>query len=247
MEKQQFWFEDWFDSPYYHELYSDRDENEAADFIDKLITFLHPSANATMLDVACGKGRHAIQLASKGFDVTGIDLSEKSIKAALTAENDKLHFYRHDMRQPFRINYFDYAFNFFTSFGYFDSYRENSNAMRTMVQSLKNKGTLIIDYLNVPYAENHFNDGFTKVCGPVTYCIKKWQDTRHFFKQIIIEDKRTVSPIIYTEKVAKFLLSDFEGFLREQGMIIENLWGDYKLSTYNSELSGRLIISAKKQ
>ncbi len=90
-----------------------------------------------MLDIGCGKGRHSVQLASKGFDVTGIDLSEHSITKAKKKENDHLHFFVHDMRLPFWINYFDYAFNFFTSFGYFKTRREHDNAIRTVAQSLK--------------------------------------------------------------------------------------------------------------
>src|SRR5690606_19509388 len=108
-----------FNSPYYHQLYYKRDEEEAAEFISRLIAHQNPAPGSKMLDVACGKGRHSIQMADKGFDVTGIDLSEESIEEALQKEADNLHFYRHDMRLPFWINYFDYAYNFFTSFGYF--------------------------------------------------------------------------------------------------------------------------------
>src|SRR5664279_4672531 len=104
---QETWFKDWFNSSYYHLLYFNRDDREAAAFIDKLINYLQPHPGSKMLDVACGKGRHSIQLAGKGFDVTGIDLSEDSILEALKNENDQLHFYQHDMRLPFRINYFD--------------------------------------------------------------------------------------------------------------------------------------------
>src|ERR1700712_4842000 len=102
MQKQP-WFKDWFNSPYYHHLYFNRDEAEAAAFIDKLISYLNPAENARILDVACGKGRHSIHLAQKGFDVTGIDLSEDSIDEALKSETANLHFYRHDMRLPFWI------------------------------------------------------------------------------------------------------------------------------------------------
>ena len=79
---QQTWFKDWFNSPYYHQLYFNRDDREAAAFIDKLINYLKPVPGSSMLDVACGKGRHSIQLANKGFDVTGIDLSNDSINEA---------------------------------------------------------------------------------------------------------------------------------------------------------------------
>jgi hypothetical protein len=49
------WFKNWFDSPYYHLLYSNRDAIEAQKFIDQLLDFLQPSANARMLDLACGR------------------------------------------------------------------------------------------------------------------------------------------------------------------------------------------------
>ena len=76
------WFETWFDTRYYHTLYGHRDENEARQFIDALLSFLKPSEDARFLDVACGKGRHAKQINTSGFDLTGIDLSVNSIALA---------------------------------------------------------------------------------------------------------------------------------------------------------------------
>ena len=129
---QETWFKDWFNSPYYHQLYKNRDLKEAELFIDKLVQHLKVSPGSRMLDVGCGKGRHCIQLAGKGFDVTGIDLSEESIEEALKYEQENLHFFTHDMRLPFWINYFDYAFNFFTSFGYFKTERAVSYTHLTL-------------------------------------------------------------------------------------------------------------------
>ena len=61
------WFKSWFDSVYYHKLYGNRDEKEAAGFVDEVIALLQPKQRATMLDVGCGAGRHCKYLASKGF------------------------------------------------------------------------------------------------------------------------------------------------------------------------------------
>jgi SAM-dependent methyltransferase len=84
------WFKDWFNSPYYHQLYFQRDEEEAAAFIYLLLHHLKPSAEARMLDVACGRGRHSKILAGKGYDVSGMDISAESIVFAKQFETEKL-------------------------------------------------------------------------------------------------------------------------------------------------------------
>ena len=240
------WFKDWFNSPYYHQLYFNRDEKEAAAFIDKLIDYLQPPTGSAMLDVACGKGRHSVHLAEKGFDVTGIDLSEDSINEALKHEADTLHFFRHDMRLPFWINYFNYAFNFFTSFGYFNTRREHDNAIRTIAQSLKSHGYFVMDYLNVHYAEDHLVHQFDKEIDGVNYYITKWFDETHFYKKIPVEDDALDEPLIYTEKVAKFSLGDFTEMFAYQGLQIQDVFGDYTFANYDVKKSPRLIMIAKK-
>ena len=242
----QTWFKDWFNSPYYHQLYFKRDDKEAAAFIDNLISYLKPAANSTMLDVACGKGRHSIQLANKGFDVTGIDLSDDSINEALQYETDTLHFYKHDMRLPFRINYFDYAFNFFTSFGYFKTRREHDNAVRTIAQSIRKEGIFVMDFLNVHYAEDHLVHQSEKEIEGINFIITKWFDETHFYKKIIVEDGSLQEPLVYTEKVAKFSLGDFTEMFAYQGLQIQEVFGDYTFSNYDVKKSPRMVMIAKK-
>ena len=243
---QQPWFKDWFNSSYYHQLYFNRDKTEAQLFINKLIAYLKPLPGSPMLDVACGKGRHSMQLAGLGFNVTGIDLSESSIEEALKNESDYLHFYQHDMRLPFWINYFDYALNFFTSFGYFRTQREHDNAIRCIAQSLKLNGTFVMDYLNVHYSEDHtVHQSETEIDG-INFLITKWYDEFHFFKKIIIEDETQPEPFIYTEKVAKFNLGDFTDMFAYQGLQIQEVFGDYNFGRYDVKKSPRLIMIAKK-
>lgn len=243
---QQTWFKDWFNSPYYHQLYFNRDDKEAAAFIDNLIDYLKPAPGSTMLDVACGKGRHSIQLANKGFDVTGIDLSDDSINEALQFENDTLHFYKHDMRLPFWINYFDYAFNFFTSFGYFNTRREHDDAIRTIAQSINGNGILVMDYLNVHYAEDHLVHQSEKEIDGINFLITKWYDENHFYKKITVEDEALQEPLVYTEKVAKFSLGDFTEMFAYQGLQMQEVFGDYGFGHYDVKKSQRMLMIAKK-
>ena len=81
------WFANWFDSKYYHVLYSNRDKNEANLFIENILKKFQPPDNAFFLDLACGSGRHSIYLNEKGYNVDGVDLSKKSL---LKAKNIKM-------------------------------------------------------------------------------------------------------------------------------------------------------------
>ena len=240
------WFKEWFDSPYYYLLYFHRDRAEAATFIDKLMDHLNPPPGARMLDVACGKGRHSLQLSSKGFDVTGIDLAEDIIMEAKKNENETMHFFLHDMRLPFWINYFDYAFNFFTSFGYFNTRREHDNSIRTISQSLKPNGCFVLDYLNSHYAEDHLVHKSEKEIEGVNYYLTKWFDETHFYKKIIVEDDQLNEPLEYTEKVAKFSLGDFNDMFAFQGLQIQEVYGDYSFHSYDVKNSPRIIIIARR-
>ena len=239
------WFVDWFNSPYYHLLYNHRDDKEAITFINKLVQKLNAPAGSRMLDVACGKGRHSKALAEMGYNVTGIDLSFESITEALAYQEENLSFYQHDMRLPFWINFFDYAFNFFTSFGYFKTRREHNNAIRTISQSLKKDGCFVLDYLNVIYAEDHLEKTSSKIVDEVKFSITKWQDEEHFYKQIEAEDNGLVKHLS-TEKVAKFTLGDFTTMFTSQGLQINEVFGDYKFQSYDIRSSPRLIMVASK-
>jgi SAM-dependent methyltransferase len=240
------WYKSWFNSPYYHKLYFERDENEAKEFTSRLIAHLKPDPESRILDIACGKGRLSRILASFGFDVTGFDLSVDSIKHAQQFETDKVHFYLHDMRLPFWVNYFDYAFNFFTSFGYFNTRREHDDSVRTISNSLKKGGMLIFDYLNVHYTEDHLVHNELKHIGDTQYEIHRWHDDDHFYKRLIITDPLLKQPIEFTEKVAKFSLGDFTDMLSFQKIQVVNVFGDYSLNAYDIRKTPRMIVIAKK-
>lgn len=247
MNNSSDWFREWFDSPYYHQLYFERDEKEATAFINRLLSALHPPAYARVLDLACGRGRHSLILAEKGFDVTGIDLSVRSIAYARQFEKENLHFYQHDMRQALHIRYFDYVFNFFTSFGYFRTMRENENVIRTVSLSLKKGGIFVLDYLNTPYAEAHLVPHSQKEVDGVLFTLTRWSDQNHFYKKIHIEDKKAEAPLEYTEKVAKFSIDDFKRMFSVHGLQVRQVFGNYELAPYDPVNAPRLLLVAERE
>jgi 2-polyprenyl-3-methyl-5-hydroxy-6-metoxy-1,4-benzoquinol methylase len=239
------WFENWFSSPYYKILYQNRDKLEAQAFVEKLINYLQPLPHSAMLDIACGEGRFAIQLAEYGYDVTGIDLSHKSIEKAKAHENKHLHFYLHDMRFPFYINYFNYAFNFFTSFGYFTHNRDHLMAAKSFAGALKKNGILVVDYLNKEYVLANMHPADTIQRGSYTFNITKQLERNHIIKEIefIDADNRKRH---YTETVAAFTLSDFVEMFKKAGLSLISTFGDYQLNNYHPFDSPRMIMIFKK-
>lgn len=239
------WFESWFGSPYYRVLYQHRDDLEAQAFVSALIDYLQPLPGSRMLDIACGEGRFAVQLAEYGYDVTGIDLSLPSIEQAKRSERTNLHFYVHDMRFPFYINYFDYAFNFFTSFGYFRQQRDHLMAARSFAAALKKDGLLVVDYLNRDQVLRTLVPEETIERGTVTFEVHRRLEGQHILKDIRFTDTEG-RPRHYVESVAAFGLADFIEIFRKSGLSLVGTFGDYGLQPFQPLESPRLIMIFKK-
>lgn len=243
MQKQ--WFESWFDSPYYHILYRNRDDQEARHFIDNLIDHLNPSVQASMLDLACGKGRHSRYLAAKGYSVTGIDLSTQNIEFARQFESKDLSFYTQDMRKTFRINYFDFIFNFFTSFGYFDTERDHVKTLENIAKGLKSDGIFVLDYLNAVLIEKSIRRRRQKTIDGICFKMRSQVKDGYISKKIRFENDG--KQYNFEERVRAFHLNDFKRMMGKAGLQILEVYGDYDLNPYIANQSERLIIIAKKQ
>ena len=201
-----------------------------------------------MLDLACGKGRHSKALWDRGYDVTGVDLSDNSISAAKEYECDTLRFYTHDMRFPLVSNYFDYTFNFFTSFGYFETEREHINALRTMSSSLKKDGILVIDFLNTSLPSLGITTEDTKILENNRFETKKWATAKHLFKSIKVYEGNSDKLLIsFEERVARFNLQDFEHLFSHANLELTEVLGDHDLNVFDPLVSPRLILFAKKK
>jgi SAM-dependent methyltransferase len=238
------WYEDWFDSPWYALLYRHRDESEAQKFLDKLIAWLAPAPESRMLDLACGQGRHARYLAQLGFDVTGIDLSPRNIQQARAWENERLSFYEHDMRYPFRINYFDYIFNFFTSFGYFERPADNIHCLAAVQSGLRPGGILVIDFLNVAYAADHLVREESQEQAGVHFFIHRRFTGDHFVKDIRVEKAGDYR--LYQERVQAITIDQFQEYFIATDLTLLHTFGSYELTPYDRTTSPRLLMVVQK-
>lgn len=244
MSKKE-WFDEWFNTIYYHVLYKHRDYEEAAAFLDHLIDYFKIEPHAKILDLACGKGRHSIYLNKKGFDVTGVDLSEENIKFASTKQNDTLHFAVHDMRDVFAKEEFNYVFNLFTSFGYFDSKEENLNVIDATIQSLKSGGKFLLDFLNPYVVVNNLIHEEDKTIENIHFNIqRKYTDDEFIVKNILVDDHG--QHYEFQEKVKAIRRTDFLAYFDKINLKVIDIFGDYELSEYKAEESQRLIFVLEK-
>lgn len=236
------WYASWFDTPYYHILYKDRDYTEAQHFMDNLTQYLNLPDDAKILDLACGKGRHSIYLNSLGYNVTGADLSENSIATASKFANEKLHFKVHDMRETCEEKY-DAIFNLFTSFGYFESDDDNLTTLKAIHNSLNETGFACIDFMNVDYVIEHLVPEEVKSVDGIDFHIKRYLKDNHIYKEIDFEADGEKHH--YTEKVQALRLEDFEQMMEEARIYLLDIFGNYKLQKFYKNQSERLIMIFK--
>lgn len=120
----------------------------APEEIERVVALLGLTPGMRVLDMPCGLGRHSLELARRGFVVTGVDrtaafLEEAKRRAA--AEGLSVEFVQADMREFRRPETFDVAINLFTSFGYFDDPAEDRKVLENFFVSLRSGGKLLID------------------------------------------------------------------------------------------------------
>jgi len=238
--KKKEWFGEWFDSPYYHVLYQHRDTKEARQFIDNLVDSLNIRPNAPLLDLCCGRGRHAVYLNYKGFDVTGLDLSLQNIRFASRAASPSLRFAVHDMREVYAQAKFEVVLNLFTSFGYFDDQADNLRSLAAMKAVLKPNGCIVLDFLNPDLVRQNMVTHETKRASGITFDIKKYLENDWIVKQISFEADGHLYR--FFEKVRLISRADFARYFAQTDLKIVKCWGDYQLNPFERHKSERMIF-----
>jgi len=233
------WYIDWFNSPFYHQLYKERDYSEATYFMNNLVSYLKIPKDTTILDLACGRGRHSLYLSKIGYNVTGIDISKENIAEAKKNQSDRLNYIIHDMRQPLSYQ-FDLILNLFTSFGYYYNDIDNLHIIRSIKCNLNITGKAVIDFFNVDYVLNNLIEHEEKVIDDTKFTINRYLVDNLLVKDIKIESNNKLYE--FQEKVKAYRIEDFLSMFKECGLMLKENFGDYKLNNFNKNSSPRLIM-----
>ena len=243
MNKNVDWFKSWFNSKYYHILYKNRSKSEADLFIDNIISQLELDYSKSLLDLGCGKGRHAIKLSEYFLNVDGLDLSVESIKSARETYKPNLNFHIGDMRNFNLGKEYGYIFNLFTSFGYFEKTSDNIRVLNCCNKHLLKDGYLLIDFLNPKKIKKELVNEEVKIIDDVVFHINKCIQNEFVIKNISVTENKTKYQ--FQERVQLFEIEKFIEMLNKTGFKLISSFGNYHLDSYNDS-SERLIIWAKK-
>lgn len=239
------WFEDWFDSPLYEKLYSNRNEEEASLLADLIEREIPRKCFPELLDLGCGRGRHSIALAKRGYKVTGIDLSREVIgraeEIALEEGAENVRFLTGDMREPLSVR-FDAVLNLFTTFGYFLEDIENIRVLCNIRKMLKDEGKAVIDFLNAAWVESHLVPEESGAFQNLDYTIRREIREGMVFKTITFRGSKLRGPVQYEERVKLYSRQWFEENLSDNGLSLNKVYGDYHGAPYNTRKSPRLIM-----
>jgi SAM-dependent methyltransferase len=121
---------------------------DAAEEVDHLLSLLDLPQGAHVLDLCCGIGRHALELARRGYRVTAVDRTRHYLEQARDQAKEEgltIEFVEADMRDFCRPASFTAAINLFSSFGYFEDAEDDRRVARNLAESLLPEGQLVVD------------------------------------------------------------------------------------------------------
>jgi SAM-dependent methyltransferase len=229
------WYAEWFGAEYL-ELYAHRDETEAR----QQVAFFQQQCGSiagSVLDLACGMGRHVQELHCRGYHAVGCDLSYIMLRTGIR-EYGPMPVARADMRVlPFCDAVFGGLVNFFTSFGYFATEDENVQVVREMARVMKNGAPFLFDYLNVHRELEKLVQKETRDTPSGRVQIERWFDPsdRSFNKRITIGEKR------YLERVRGYDLDEISAMFAACSLSIRSAFGNFDGAQFTPS-SPRLIL-----
>ncbi|NBC03949.1 MAG: methyltransferase domain-containing protein [Bacteroidetes bacterium] len=243
------WFKEWFDSPLYEKLYAYRNKNEANKLADLIEREIPASKYRNVLDLGCGRGRHSITLAERGYKVLGIDISKEVIAKAAQIAGEKdlpnLQFQVGDMRRPLDKT-FDAVVNLFTTFGYFLKDEENAKVLSSVNSMLHVNGIFILDYLNAYKVRRDLVAEEEELFRDMTVHIERKIKRNMVYKKIRFTGDKLEQPIQYQERVKLYELDWFKKTFNRNGFQLERCYGSYEGADFEKVESPRLLMVARK-
>jgi SAM-dependent methyltransferase len=163
------WWEAFFTEPWVavqRSMWSDDQTEEQTDRIERAAGLSPP---ASVLDVPCGNGRISLVLAARGYEVTGVDITEAFLEDARRTAAERgvtAAFHRGDMRDINFVAKFDAVLCLWGSFGYFDA-AGDERFVRAVSRALRPGGRFLVDIPSLETVMQSFRERFWFEAGGV--------------------------------------------------------------------------------
>jgi SAM-dependent methyltransferase len=217
--------------------------------VDGVLSLLGIHPGAAVLDLCCGVGRHSLELARRGYRVTGLDRSAPLLERgrdAASAEGLQVEWVQADMREFTRAQAFDAIVNLFTSFGYFEDPADDQQVAINAFRSLKPSGAFVLQTKGKEVLARHFRprsweelpDGSLWVVERRITKDWTWFENRWILIKGGERHEYTVSHRIYDG-------AGLRGLLLHAGLASVNLYGTLDGAPYDTD-ARQLIAVARK-
>ena len=237
------WYTEWFGTRYYKLLYGHRDEDDARAWVDVILQRCRLVPGAEVLDMGCGRGRHARWFASHGLKVTGIDLSAESIDDARSYCPDAV-FTVHDMRTDFATDRFDAVVCLFTSLGYSTDRADDQRAIDAAAHALKHGGLLVLDLLNGATARKDLIQEDCQVESNVRFTLQRRVEGDTIVKDIHVDDQGCSHR--FTERVHAWTVEEVRAMVARAGLAVEDVTDGPEPELFDPLRSDRIVVWARK-
>ncbi len=239
------WFKEWFASEDYLGVYNHRDENEALQIINTILSKVEIAEKSLVLDAACGAGRHSFILNDRGFKVVSFDLSKTLLEIAQKQnENREVLIFNADIREVQFKTGFSAVFNLFTSFGYFENDKQNFIFPRLAYDVIIPGGYYILDYFNALHVKRNLKPHSKKISdGKVINEFRRINSGR-VEKEIRISSRSGVKT--YHESVKLYEANEIIDHFKRIGFQPVELLGGYDGAKFNPDNSERFIAIFQK-
>lgn len=241
------WYKEWFNDDKHQLVYSHRDDADAQHLVDLIASTLDVPPGGRVLDVGCGRGRHARMFARRGYEVTGLDLADKALDVARQCAADEgldITFLHGDMREPVADGAFDLVVNLFTAFGYFHERAEHVRALGAMVTAVRPGGYVVQDFMNAENVRRSFVPMDEKTVDGVHIRQERRIVGDRIEKTITLTQNGDAH--VVTESVALLGRTAFASFYDEVGLDLQHTFGDYNGGAFTPS-SPRLLLMSQRQ
>lgn len=200
--------------------------------VDRALAMLGAQGGERVLDMACGTGRHSHELARRGFDVVGVDISPDLLAIAdadAEAESLSASFLAADLRQLDFKEEFDFVLNLNDgAIGYFETEAENHRTFEVIAAALRSGGGNLLQLPNVLYAENHLPQ-VTWIAGEgmVELIDHRWEPRTRYLEGstmpiLVGEVFEGVSPIPFRQRL--YSVDELTEIYESVGMSLANVF-----------------------